>query len=86
MSCPHCQEAARFVGYRPKEFVSLIGDIRFSRGYYHCKHCQKGHFPWDEMLRLSPQRLTPAAQEVASLAGIQESFGKAAGPTLRKGI
>jgi hypothetical protein len=35
-------------------------------------------------LRLSPQRLTPAAQEVTALAGVQESFGKAAGQTLRK--
>jgi hypothetical protein len=84
MSCPDCQESARFVEYRPKRFVSLMGDIRFFRGYYHCEHCRQGHFPWDELLRLSPQRLTPAAQEVASLAGIQESFGKAAGRTLRK--
>jgi hypothetical protein len=84
MSCPHCQESARFVEYRPKSFVSLMGDVRFFRGYYHCEHCHQGHFPWDELLRLSPQRLTPAAQEVASLAGIQESFGKAAGRTLRK--
>lgn len=36
------------------------------------------------MLRLSPLRLTPAAQEVASLAGVQESFSKAAGRTLQK--
>jgi hypothetical protein len=43
-----------------------------------------GHFPWDDMLRLSPQRLTPAAQEMTSLAGLQESFGKAAERTLRK--
>ncbi len=84
MTCPHCQEAARFVGYRPKQFVSLVGDICFFRGYYHCSHCSRGHFPWDEVLRLSPQRLTPAAQEVAALAGIQESFSKAAGRTLRK--
>jgi hypothetical protein len=35
-------------------------------------------------LRLSPQRLTPAAEEVTALAGVQESFGKAAGRTLRK--
>jgi hypothetical protein len=84
MSCPHCQESARFLGYRPKQFVSLVGDIRFFRGYYHCEHCQQGLFPWDDVLRLSPQRLTPAAQEVTSLAGTQESFGKAAGRTLRK--
>ena len=36
------------------------------------------------MLRLRPQRLSPGAEEVVCLAGIQESFGKAAGRTLRK--
>lgn len=35
-------------------------------------------------MRLSPRRLTPAAQEVTALAGVQESFGKAAGRTLQK--
>ncbi|HZY85910.1 MAG TPA: ISKra4 family transposase [Gemmataceae bacterium] len=84
MTCPHCQEAARFVGYRPKQFVSLVGDIRFDRAYYHCAHCHQGHVPWDATLRLVEQRLTPGAQEVAALTGIQESFGKAAERTLQK--
>jgi hypothetical protein len=35
-------------------------------------------------LRLSPQRLTPAAEEVTALAGVQESFGKASKRTLLK--
>jgi len=64
--------------------VSLVGDLRLERGYYHCAACGQGHFPWDATLRLSPQRLTPAAAEVVSLAGIQESFGKAADRTLHK--
>jgi hypothetical protein len=84
VNCPRCQGAARFVEYRAKGFVSLLGDIRFTRAYYHCAHCGRGQFPWDEVLRVSPQRLTPAAQEVTALAGIQESFGKAAQRTLRK--
>ena len=84
MSCPHCGESARFVEHREKDIVSLVGTIRLSRCYYHCRHCHQGHFPWDQTLRLSPQRLSPGAQEVVSLAGIQESFGKAAGRTLRK--
>jgi hypothetical protein len=84
MSCPHCLESARFVQHRDKTIVSLVGQMRLSRPYYHCEHCHQGHFPWDELLRLSPQRLTPAAQEVATLAGIQESFGKAAERTLPK--
>jgi len=84
VTCPHCQEDARFVEYRCKGFVSLLGDLRLERGYYHCRHCHSGHFPWDHLLRLSPQGLTLAAQEVTALAGIQESFAKAAGRTLRK--
>ena len=84
MSCTHCQKAARFEGYRPKTFVSLIGELHLSRPYYSCPHCHDGSLPWDEMLRLSAQRLTPGAQEVATLAGIQESFGKAASCTLQK--
>jgi hypothetical protein len=84
MSCPHCQDDARFVDQRAKSFVSLMGDIRFRRAYYHCEQCRQGFFPWDITLRLSEQRLTPGAEEIASLAGIQESFGKAAQRTLRK--
>jgi hypothetical protein len=61
-----------------------VGNIRVARGYYHCQHCCQGHFPWDKTLRISPQRLTPGAQEIVCLAGIQESFGKAAERTLQK--
>jgi len=84
MTCPHCGASAKFVNYREKDIVSLMGTVRLERSYYHCRHCHQGHFPWDQILRLSMQRLSPGAQEVVCLAGIQESFGKAAGRTLRK--
>lgn len=58
--------------------------MRLSRAYYHCAACGRGSFPWDATLRLSPLRLTPAAEEVTALAGVQESFGKAADRTLRQ--
>ena len=61
-----------------------MGGVRLSRAYYHCAACGHGNFPWDGTLRLSPLRLTPAAEEVTALAGVQESFGKAADRTLRK--
>jgi len=35
MSCPQCGEAARFVQYRDKDLISLMGEIRIARGYYH---------------------------------------------------
>lgn len=84
MSCPHCTASARFVEYRSKGFISLLGELRLERGYYHCRACGQGTFPWDATLRLTEHRLTPGAQEIVCLAGIQESFGKAAERTLRK--
>lgn len=58
--------------------------MRLERPYYRCPHCHTGHWPWDEILRLSPERLTPGAQEVTALLGIQNSFGKAAERMLEK--
>lgn len=84
MTCPHCGEAARCVNFRPKGFTSLLGEVELERYYYHCKSCGHGHFPWDEVLRTVGHRLTPGAREVVCLAGIQESFGKAADRTLHK--
>src|SRR5437879_6313853 len=84
MTCPHCGESARFVEYRPKTCTSLLGVIRLPRAYYHCQHCHDVHVRSDQTLRLSPQRQTLAAQEVITLAGIKESFGKVAQRSLRK--
>lgn len=84
MTCPHCGDAARCVGRRGKGMTCLLGLLQLERHYYHCPTCGKGHFPWDAILRIAEQRLTPGAREVVSLTGIQESFGKAADRTLHK--
>jgi hypothetical protein len=84
MTCPHCQEAAEFNGYRPKTVLSLLNEVTVYRAYYTCAHCGKGNFPWDETLALMSQRFTVGVREITTLAGIQESFGKAAERTLWK--
>lgn len=82
--CPHCQADARFVERRAKGVTSLLGDMRLRRPYYHCAACHRGYVPWDETLRLGVQRLTPAAAEVAAIAGVEISFARSAEVTLRK--
>jgi len=84
VSCPHCGESARFVNYRPKTFSSLVGSIDLERAYYHCSACGQGAFFWDKMLRLSDQRLTPAAHEVVSLLATHDTFTEVAERTLLK--
>jgi hypothetical protein len=84
MSCPHCQESARFVDYRPKTVPSLVGTFSLDRAYYHGQACGRGTIPWDEALGLSRQALTPGSRELVCLVGAVDSFGEAAKVVLRK--
>jgi hypothetical protein len=78
MTCPHCQEDARCKGFRARAVVSLLGPLRLTRHYYHCRHCKQGTMPRDGLLGLRDQDLTPAAEEVVCLAGLLDSFAEAA--------
>lgn len=69
---------------RGKWCESLLGSIRLTRCYYHCRSCGKGYVPWDHELGLGVATLTPAASEVASMAGVQTSFAQSAEVTLQK--
>src|SRR6516165_3156619 len=84
LSCPHCHESARFVGYRPKTVASLIGAIDLERAYYHCRHCGHGAVPWDDVLGLDRAAATPGLREVICIAGAVDSFAEAAEVVLRK--
>lgn len=64
--------------------VSLLGAVRVTRAYYHCPHCRGGFAPGDAVMRLPEAELTPAAYEVASLAGVLSAFAEAAEVTLPK--
>src|SRR5580693_6866878 len=84
MSCPHCHESARFVGYRPKTLASLIGAVGLERAYYHCRHCGHGVVPWDDALGLDRTASTPGLCEVVCIAGAVDSFAEASEVVLRK--
>jgi len=64
--------------------MSLFGAVRVVGSYYHCANCHNSQQPWDEILRLDKHRVTPAAAEAISLAGLLTSFGRAARQTLKK--
>ncbi len=69
---------------RGKWCESLLGSLRVTRCYYHCRGCGRGHVPWDDALGLGVAALTPAASQVASIAGVQTSFAQSAEVTLQK--
>jgi hypothetical protein len=72
------------VSVRDKRIDSLLGPVTVRRHYYHCSACHQGCFPRDERLGLAAAHLTPAASEVASIAGVQTSFAQSSEVTLQK--
>jgi hypothetical protein len=62
----------------------VLGHLDLQRPYFHCKHCHQGHVPLDKILGLTDAKLTPAASEVACIAGVQSSFAQVAEVTLKK--
>lgn len=84
MTCSHCREDARCNGFRRRSALTLLGTVRFRRHYYHCCHCGRGTHPRDGVLGLSAADLTPAADEVVCLAGVQDSFAVAAAKVLAR--
>ena len=84
MSCPHCQADARCKGFRERAALTLLGAIRLRRHYHHCSDCGQGSCPRDALLGLREHDLTPAADEVVCLAGVQTSFDEAATKILPK--
>jgi hypothetical protein len=61
-----------------------MGRVQLERHYYHCDLCGKGFCPWDERLHLTPKALSPAAEEVVCIAGVQAPFAEASHKTLRR--
>ena len=73
MSCPHCCEDAKFIGYRVCRPTCLFGKIVYERAYYHCRHCKSGWFPTDAEFGIEDHQ-TSGAREVVSLLGVLEPF------------
>jgi hypothetical protein len=85
VSCPKCHDASKFQDRRDKTFVSLVGVIVLQgRASYYCPACHAGHVPLDAELGFTAARLTPAAEEVVTLAGTRDSFADAVEKSLPK--
>lgn len=77
MSCPHCREAAKFVGYRECRPTCLFGKIVYERAYYYCRDCKSGWFPTDAEFGIEAHQ-TSGAREVISMLGVLEPFASVA--------
>lgn len=72
------------MGWKPKSFLSLLGHMTIQRGYYLCRDCGSGYFPYDAALGIAATHLTHGATEVICLAGVNQSFSQASKVALVK--
>ena len=64
--------------------LTVVGRVRVSRAYYHCRHCGCGQSPHDTRLGLSACDLSRGAAQVVALTGTLASFAEAATKVLPK--
>ena len=76
--CP-CGKSARFAGLRGRTFVSVLGELRLKRAYYHCADCAQGFFPRDRALGIEGSHLSPGVQRMVGAVGAAVSFEEGAG-------
>lgn len=43
--CETCGGKLRYKGKKPKQIISLRGEVTVERDYYHCETCGSGYFP-----------------------------------------
>jgi hypothetical protein len=79
VTCPCCDQAAKFQAYRERAPISVLGLIPLERAYYYCGRCGQGLAPFDQAVGLTPKHLTPGAERLSCLAGLlSDSFEEAA--------
>lgn len=73
-----CGGQARYGGRRPKSFMTVLGELRLLRAYYHCETCNRGFFPRDRALGMDESSLSPSLTRMMGLAAAMVSFEEAA--------
>jgi len=75
--CPSCGKKMRMVNFVEKQLMSVVGEMRFERRYYHCGECKVSRVPFDEAVGIEGH-FTKGAKRLIALSGVQESFEQAA--------
>jgi len=70
-----CGRKAEFVSYRGKSLVTLVGEVRVERAYYHCKHCHTGVAPWDATQGLTRRCYSPGVKAVVAETVARMPYG-----------
>lgn len=65
---------ARFVDYRQKHLLTVLGEVAVQRAYYYCASCQGGIVPKDRALDIVSTSFSPGVRRMMGHVGAKEPF------------
>ena len=68
---------ARWLGWRPKQLLTVLGPIQIRRSYYYCEVCGTGVHPQDSHWGIEGTGLSPGVRRMMARLGSKESFEEA---------
>ena len=68
---------ARWLGWRPKQLLTVLGPIQIRRSYYYCDVCQKGVHWRDHQWDIEATGLSPGVRRMMARLGSKEPFEEA---------
>jgi hypothetical protein len=69
-----CGQAAQYHDTRPKELLTVLGPVKFQRGYYVCPTCRQGQSPRDRELDVEGVSCSPGVRRMMAVVGSESSF------------
>ena len=65
---------AEFAGYRSKDLVTVLSEVKVLRAYYHCAACGQGRIPKDGDLDIVDSSFRPGVRRMIGRVGGKEPF------------
>jgi len=69
--------AARWLSWRRKQLLTVLGPIQIRRSYYYCEICGRGVHPQDRQWGIEGTGFSPGVQRLMARLGSKESFEEA---------
>ena len=70
---PVCECGAAIRGQRPKQLLTVLGAVNWSRSRYQCPSCGQRRYPGDEELDVGDTGRSPGVRRMMNLSGREAS-------------
>lgn len=69
-----CGGEAGYIRQRGGQLRTIVGVVRYQRGYYVCPVCHQGTYPLDQRLGLRPNEMSAEVERLAGMVGVEHPF------------